>query len=294
MLALAAALALSQNPAPVKVLISVDMEGAAGLTHDDQVNPKGPDYAIGRRLMIGEANAAIRGAALGGATEVLVVDAHWSQINLVPDELLESVAVAREGKEATVPVTLFTGRPKPMGMMQGIDASFAAAVFVAYHPRAGTANGVLDHTWSSESIADVLVNGKSFGECGLNAALAGEFGVPVDFLSGDRAACEEARDLLGGIETVAVKEGIGRNAARTMLPGEARRAIEAGVKRGVERRREIRPLKVEGPVRLAVRFRNANQAFLASQVPGARLTGPEEVSAQAPNFLEAWRFFYAF
>jgi D-amino peptidase len=294
MLAAALLPLLAAQASPVKVLISVDMEGVAGLTHDDQVNPKGPDYAIGRRLMIGEANAAIRGAALGGATEVLVVDAHWSQINLVPDELLDSVAVPREGKEVFVPVSLFTGRPKPMGMMQGIDASFSAAVFVAYHPRAGTANGVLDHTWSFESIADVVVNGKSFGECGLNAALAGEFGVPVVFLSGDRAACEEARDLLGGIETVAVKEGIGRNAAHTMLPGEARRAIEAGVKRGIERRREMRPLKVEGPVRLSVRFRNSGQAFLASQVPGARLTGPEEVSAQAPSFLEAWRFFYAF
>src|SRR5262245_47716551 len=188
----AALLPLLAGQAPaVKVLISVDMEGVAGLTHDDQVNPKGPDYSIGRRLMIAEANAAIRGAAAGGATEVLVVDAHWSQINLVPDEVLDS-APGPDGKP--VPVTLITGQPKPMGMMQGIDASFAAAVFIGYHPRAGTENGVLDHTWSFEQIADVVVNGKSFGESGLNAALAGEFGVPAVFIAGDRAACDQARE----------------------------------------------------------------------------------------------------
>jgi D-amino peptidase len=243
--------------------------------------------------MIAEANAAIRGAGLGGATEIVVVDAHWSQINLVPDELLASAPNAR-GDPEMVPVTLITGRPKPMGMMQGIDASFAAAVFVAYHPRAGTENGVLDHTWSFESIADVVVNGKPFGESGLNAALAGEFGVPVVFVSGDRAACEQARELVGPIESVAVKEGIGRNAARTMLPAQARAAIEAGVKRGVERRKEFKPFRVEGPVRLSVRFRNADQAFRASQTPGARLSGPEEVSVETRTFLEAWQFFYAF
>jgi D-amino peptidase len=282
-----------QETAKLKVLISVDMEGVAGLVHDDQVNPQGPDYEMGRRLMTAEANAAIRGADAAGATEILLVDAHWNQRNLLVDQILDT-ARAPSGQVRRLPVTLITGRPKPMGMMEGIDASVDAVVCIGYHPRAGTENGVLDHTWSSARIADVRVNGSSFGESELNAALAGEFGVPVVFLSGDRAACEQARERLGAIETVAVKEGIGRSAARSMLPAQAARAIEEGVKRALERRKETRPFRVEGPVRLTVQFHSAEAAFEAAQMPGARLTAPTEVTAETKTFLEAWRFFWSF
>ncbi|HZM26289.1 MAG TPA: M55 family metallopeptidase, partial [Gemmatimonadales bacterium] len=161
----------------MRVYISVDMEGIAGVVHEDQTNPVDPrcaaEYARFRKLMTGEANAAVEGALAGGASQVVVNDSHWEMRNLLPEDLHEAAE-------------LLSGGPKRLSMLEGIEADFDAAVFIGYHAKAGTAGAILDHTMM-DAIRDVRLNGRSMGELGLNAALAGAHGVPVALVSGDRA-----------------------------------------------------------------------------------------------------------
>ncbi|HJS47741.1 MAG TPA: M55 family metallopeptidase, partial [Gemmatimonadales bacterium] len=189
----------------MRVYISVDMEGVAGVVHEDQTNPVDPrcaaEYARFRRLMTLEANAAVEGALDAGATRVVVNDAHWFMRNLLAEELHESAE-------------LVSGDPKPLSMMQGIADGFEAAFFVGYHAMAGTAEAVLDHTYT-DRVAAARLNGAPIGELGINAALAGAHGVPVALVTGDQAVAAEARALLGGgVATAVVKQAIGRQAAR--------------------------------------------------------------------------------
>src|SRR5512143_1801552 len=188
----------------MRVYLSIDMEGIAGVVHEDQTNPVDPrcasEYARFRRLMTLEANAAIEGALAGGATRVLVNDSHWTMRNLLAEEL-------HPGAE------LLSGGPKTWSMMEGIDRGWDLAALVGYHARAGTARAILDHTYT-DRILDVRLNGVSVGEIGINAALAGAFGVPVVLVSGDAATAAEARALLGdSVRTVVVKEAVSRDSA---------------------------------------------------------------------------------
>src|SRR5689334_11273004 len=193
----------------MRVYISVDMEGVAGVVHESQTDPVTPafaaEYARFRRLMTAEANAAVEGALAAGATRVLVNDSHWFMRNLLAEEL-------HPGAE------LVSGDPKPRSMMQGIDeqGGFDAALFIGYHARAGTRNAILDHTYA-DRIHDVRLNQQPVGELGLNAALAGLHGVPVGLVSGDSAVAAEAKDLLGeGVATVIVKAAVSRHAAKSV------------------------------------------------------------------------------
>src|SRR6266542_1531997 len=204
----------------MRIYISVDMEGIAGVVHEDQTNPVDPrcaaEYARFRKLMTGEANAAVEGALAAGATQFVVNDSHWDMRNLLPEELHEAAE-------------LLSGGPKRLSMLEGIERGFDAALFIGYHARAGTPRAVLDHT-IMDAVRDVRLNGRSMGELGLNAALAGAYGVPVALVSGDRATAEEARALLGrGIETVIVKEAVSRHAARSVAPAAARQLVRDGV-----------------------------------------------------------------
>ena len=144
----------------MRVYISVDMEGVAGVVHEDQTNPMeprcAPEYARFRRLMTAEANAAVQGAVDAGATRVLVNDSHWTMRNLLAEELHE---VAE----------LVSGGPKPRSMMEGIDGGFDAALCIGYHARAGTRHAILDHTYTDRLI-DVRLNGRSVGELGLQVS----------------------------------------------------------------------------------------------------------------------------
>src|SRR5512137_286362 len=176
---LVAALALAQPPAKkLKVFISVDMEGVSGLIHWDETGPEGPDYGLFMKLMTQEANAAIAGALEAGATEIVVRDAHDSARNILPDLLRPEARLIRE----------WNG---PLSMMEGIDRTFDAVVFIGNHARAGTPNAVLKHTMSL-SLFDVILNGVRVPEAAWNAAIAGYFDVPVVFVSGDSALCQQA------------------------------------------------------------------------------------------------------
>jgi len=210
----------------MRVYISVDMEGIAGVVHESQTDPTTPafaaEYGRFRRLMTAEANAAVEGALAAGATRVLVNDSHWFMRNLLAEELHQAAE-------------LVSGDPKPRSMVQDIDGGFDAALFIGYHARAGTRNAILDHTYA-DRIHDVRLNGKPVGELGLNAALAGVHGVPVALVSGDSAVATEAKDLLGqGVGTVIVKEAVSRHAAKSVAPAAACRMIREEVPRALKR-----------------------------------------------------------
>ena len=259
----------------LKVYISADMEGVTGMVSGSQVSSSGRDYSVGRELMIAETNTAIAAAFEAGATEVVVNDSHGSQTNLLPTKI-DRRAV------------LITGSPKPLGMMQGIDGSFDAVIFIGYHARASTVSGVLDHTFSGQ-LKHVRLNGQEVGEYGLNGSLAGHFGVPVVFISGDEAVLEQARELIPGIEGVAVKEAIGVTAARTLHPEEARERIAAGIKAALARRKGIQPVRLSQPVTLEIELARTSQADNAMLVPGMERISGRVVSYTAPNMVIAYK-----
>jgi len=263
----------------LKVLISADMEGIGGVsTWEVQADPKGREYEKFRRLMTQEVNAAIAGAVGAGATEVLVADSHGDGQN-IDIELLDKRA------------KLIRAWPRPLGMVQGIDSTFDAVVFVGYHAREGVAEAVLAHTDNGRVV--VKLNGVEVPEAGFEGAIAGDFGVPVVFLSGDQTICQEARELLGAIEIAAVKHAIGFYSAEMLPPEESQRLIREGVRRGVERRAEIRPYKISHPVKLEVRFNDVVIAELVSYLPGVERTSGNTIVFTGPDMTEVSKFFNA-
>jgi D-amino peptidase len=260
----------------MKVYISVDMEGISGVVAREHVDTEHKEYERFRRLMTGDANAAIRGAFEGGATEVVVNDAHSSMHNLLIEELHPSA-------------TLISGSPKPLSMMEGIAEGADMAFFVGYHARAGTAQGILDHTWSG-FVQDVYLNNRAVGEIGINAALAGHYGVPIALVTGDRATTEEAQALLGGVETVAVKAGVGRTAARCLPVELSHTRIAQAAQRAVARPGQ--PFVIEPPIALAVEFARTFQAELAALAPGVERTSGRRVEwtgDDVPTVYRTWR-----
>jgi D-amino peptidase len=260
----------------LKVFISVDMEGISGLINWDETTISGPDYPLFRRLMTEEANAAIAGALDAGAAEIVVRDGHDSARNILPDLLRPEAQLIRD----------WNG---PMSMMEGLDRTFDAVVFVGYHARAGTPDAVLKHTMSL-ALYDVILNGVRLPEAGWNAAIAGFFDVPVVFLSGDAAIAKQARDILGNIETVAVKEGMGR-AAKMLHPFKARELIQRGVTAALKNLKAYKPYKPAPPYKLDIVFADENQAQRASWVPGIVRTGERSVSYTSDDFMDVIKYF---
>ena len=268
----------------MRVYISIDMEGVAGVAHEDQTDPIEPrhagEYNRSRRLMTNEANAGIAGALEAGAEAVLVNDSHWLMRNLLAEELNPAAE-------------LLSGGPKRLSMVEGIDGGFDAAMFIGYHARAGTRNATIDHTYTSR-VYEARLNGEPVGELGLNAAMAGVHGVPVALVSGDQALAAEARALLGdGIETVVVKEAVGRFAARSLAPAVACERIRAGAAAALRRKHKL--LQIAPPIRLEVDFALTQMADMAELVPGSLRTGGRTVSYTGDDYREvfrAWRAMY--
>jgi D-amino peptidase len=265
------------SPEPLKVFISVDMEGISGVVDRDQTSATGQDYERFRKLMTAEANAAIDGARDAGATHIVVNDSHGSHRNLLIEEL-------------HAPAELISNSIKPMGMMAGLDDSYDAAIFIGYHAKASSAEGVLAHTGNGSTIADVRVNGRSVGEGGINIHAAGALGVPVVLVSGDQAAIAEVRELVPNIEGVQVKEAIGTAAARSLRPEEAARLIREGTARAIRRRGEIKPVPASLPARFEVSFTDPSLALMAEQIPTVERTGSHTIAFVAEDYLEGYRF----
>jgi len=268
----------------MRVYISVDMEGISGVVHEDQTDPIEPrhagEYNRFRRLMTGEANAAITGALDAGATSVVVNDSHWLMRNLLAEELHPAAE-------------LLSGGPKLLSMVEGIDTGFDAAMFIGYHARAGTARAIIDHTYTSR-VYEVRINGQPVGELALNAAIAGLHGVPVALVTGDQAMASEARSLLGDqVETVVVKESVGRFAARSLAPTVACQRIRTGAAAAL--RKKHVPFTFDSPIGVEVDFVESHMADMAELVPGSHRVGGRTVRYSGSDYLEvfrAWRAMY--
>src|SRR3972149_5100374 len=234
----------------MKILIATDMEGITGVTTWDQVTPGHAEYARFRRLMTQDVNAAIRGAFEAGAQEVLVTDGHWNGSNILVEELEPRAR-------------LNSGSPSPFSMVQGIDESVDGGMFIGYHARNGSPNAVLDHTWSSKTVANVWLNDILTGEYGLNAAVAGHFGVPVIMVSGDQTACAQVTELLGEMETALVKQATGRFSAECLNPQVTQELIFTSAMGAVARLEEGEapdPFVLGARVHVSVEFFESNMA----------------------------------
>lgn len=264
----------------LRIFISVDMEGATGIVHGDQLLPGQYDYGRGRDLLTRDVLSAVNAAlSIDGVEHVRVCDGHGTMRNL----LLERFP-------AKCDVVVGPASSKTLCQSEGLDESFHAVLYVGYHARAGTKGAVLPHTWVGSVIHEVRVNGVVFGECAINAALAGEFRVPPVFLSGDAAACREAREILGeDLVTVAVKEACGPRAAICKPPERTEGEIRLGVLEALSDVRHRKPFVVAGPVRFAIVFHQQAQAERAARRGTSERTGDREVTIVRPNYLEAVR-----
>jgi D-amino peptidase len=266
----------------LSVFVSVDMEGVAGITTLRQCTRGTDDYAWGRQLMTAEASAAVAGAADAGARRIVVSDSHADMGNLLPHELDPRA-------------DLIQGTPKlPWSMLAGIDATaepFSAAVFVGYHAGAGTEAAVLDHTYTG-AFTDVRVNGDAWNETHLNAALAGSFGVPVAFVSGDKACCEQAKERLPWVRTIAVKEGFGNRTGRSQSPSRAQAGIRGLVResiKAVEQGDAAEVWSPDGPFALEVDTVNTNVADAIALAPGSERCAPRTVRFDADDVPTIYR-----
>lgn len=276
-LALGAPAAAAAQQRPLKVFISADMEGVAGVVTGDQLGPGGFEYERFRRIMTGEVRAAIDGARDAGATEIVVADSHGNGENLLIEELPIDVTVVRSW-------------PRPLMMMQGIDSTFHAAVFIGYHASVANPQGVRAHTISSARLQDVRLNGRSVTEGAINAAIAAYFGVPVVAVSGDDAAVAEVRTAVGDIEGAVVKWSYSFHSARTLVPEAAVRLIREKVAAGVRRRADLRPMPLRVPVTLDVRFRFYRPAEMLAYLPIVERTDPHTIRYVGPDIIAISKF----
>lgn len=254
----------SRKTGPVKVYISVDMEGVAGISDWEQCVAGGDDYAYGRELLLGEVNAAIDGAVEAGATDILVNDAHSVMRNLPP------AALAHRAR-------YLSGRFKPLYMTQGLDASFDAAIFLGYHAAIETP-GVLSHTYNPKAIAAVRLGGTPTGEAGLNALVAQHYGVPIVAITGDQYVGDEAAPFCPGISHVQVKTSISRYAAEHLHPLEAREKIRDSIRSALDRRGSWRPPAIPLPADIEIDFLSPDMAEQATWIRGVRRLGPRTVA----------------
>jgi D-amino peptidase len=225
--------------------------------------------------MTEEVNAAILGAIEGGAKEIVVNDSHGDMRNILIEELHPQAQ-------------LISGSPKPYSMMQGIDASFDAVFFTGYHGIAGTANAILDHSFSSAAVRQIKLGNLVVGESGMNAALAGYFKVPVALVTGDGTAVAQVKRLIPQVETVAVKEAIGRVAARSYQPVEARRRIKDGAVRALKRAKDLKPFATARPVALEIEWHYTGMADRCMLIPGVTRVNPRTIGFKAKDAEQAY------
>ena len=234
----------------MKVWMSLDMEGVAGIVDWDQCRPGSQSYSLGCQLLQAEVNAAIDGAIAGGATEIVLNDSHSSMANLDPRLIAGNAQY-------------ISGRHKPMYMMQGLDASYDAVFFISYHGSMSS-SAVLSHTYNPRAIADVTLNGTVVGESGINALVAQAYGVPIVLITGDQTTADEAAPFCPGIEAVVVKQSWTRFASTGLHPVQARELIRVGARTALERLSSFTPPQIPMPATLEVRFHTGDFAEMAT------------------------------
>jgi D-amino peptidase len=260
----------------VKVYISVDAEGVAGISDWEQCIAGGDDYPLGRDLMLGEVNAAIDGAVEAGAEQILVNDSHSLMRNLPPGEL---------GGHASY----LSGRFKPLYMMEGLDASYDVALFLGYHAAMPTP-GVLSHTYNPRAIANVVLNGTVTGEAGINALVAQHHGVPVAVITGDQYVGPEAAPFCPGIDAIEVKNSVSRYAAEHLHPHIAQQRIREGVFRALSEPGAGPPV-LHLPATLEVQLVSPDMAEQATWLRGVERVTSTTVRFEDDDPLRLYRTF---
>jgi D-amino peptidase len=250
----------------LKVFISVDMEGLAGVVSGSECSSRGPDYDYFRKIMTKETNAAIEGALMAGAAEIVVRDGHGAKTNIIPGLLHRKAKLLRG----------VTNRPE--NMMLGIDETFDAVLFIGYHAKAGTEEGVLAHT-SSGNVMDLSVNGVSLPEGGYNALIAGLYDVPVVFVAGDNWICDQIRDLLGQVVTCETKIGMG-TAELGLHPDIVCEKIRKGVADALSDMSRFKPYEMTPPYTMALKVKKERELY-----PGANKTGEGEFVFMSSDLL---------
>lgn len=266
----------------MKVYISIDAEGVAGISDWDQIRTTGDDFALGRRLLLGELNAAIDGVVdFDPDAEIIVNDSHATMRNYPPDELHGTAQ-------------LIAGRHKPLYMMEGLDATFDAILFIGYHGSIGARNAILSHTYNPRAIWEVCIDGHPVGESALNGLVAAHYGVPIAFVSGDEATAQETRALAPEIVTAVVKTSHSRFAATNLHPTVARQLIRTGVRHALTQvgQRQMLPAYAT-PTRIDVTFLTADMAAACAIIRGVEILAdhPRTARATGENLLDLFRAF---
>jgi len=262
------------QPRGLKVHISVDMEGIAGVVTGDQLGPSGFEYGRFREFMTREAMAAVTAAKEAGATEIVVADAHGNGENLLIEQFPPDVKIVRSW-------------PRPLSMMGGLDRSFDAAIFIGYHASTTNPAGVRAHTFSSATLTRVALNGVEMTEGSWNAAIAGHFDVPIVMISGDDAAIAEVRKVVGDLEGAETKKALGFHSAVTVTPAAAQADIAAKVKAALARRASFRPYKPQGQIVVDVTFKHYMPAEVLAYLPLFERTSAHSVRFRARDMVEA-------
>lgn len=258
----------------LKVHISVDMEGVAGVVTGDQLGPTGFEYERFRQFMTKEALAAVQAAKDAGATEIVVADSHGNGQNLLIDQFPPEVRIVRSW-------------PRQLEMMGGLDETFDAAIFIGYHASTHNTTGVRAHTFSSATLTRVALNGVEMSEGSWNAAIAGHFGVPIIMMSGDDAAIAEVRKIVGPIEAAETKKSLSFHSALTLTPQAATDLIGQRVKAALARRAEFKPSRLQGPVTVEVSFKHYRAAETLAYLPLFERTGSHAIRFRAKDMVEA-------
>ncbi|HEX5631936.1 MAG TPA: M55 family metallopeptidase [Gemmatimonadales bacterium] len=267
-----AAPAAAQRPA--RIFISVDMEGIGGIGTPAMTNAAGKDYALGRRLMTDEVNAVVGAILQRGPAEILVNDSHGDMQNLLHTELDPRV-------------TYIQGAVKPLGMVEGLDSTFTAAIFLGYHARAGTVNGFLAHTGTG-AVKGLWLNDVEVGEGELNAAFAGSVGVPVILAAGDSAFVAQFTRTVPA-EGVVTKHAVTPQAARLMHPSVVRERLVTATRRALDARAGARPWVITSPVRVRLRLSDVTVTQILQAIPGVRQVDGYTVEVAVPTMADAYR-----
>ena len=257
-----------------KIYISADLEGVVGAVTGEQLGPGGFEYNRFREFMTAEVNAAITAARAAGATEILVADSHGNGQNLLIEKLPKDVKLIRSW-------------PRPLGMMEGIDSSFDGVIFTGYHASTDNPEGVRAHTFSSARLTSVKINGKVMTEGSWNAAVAGEFGVPVIMIAGDDAAVNEVKALIGNAEGAIVKESISFHSAKSLHPEAAYDLIAEKTSYAVKNIKKYKPYKIKGPLTVSVSFKNYQPSQILSYLKMFKRTDSHTIEFKAKNMIEA-------
>ena len=257
-----------------KIYISADLEGVVGAVTGEQLGPGGFEYNRFREFMTAEVNAAITAARAAGATEILVADSHGNGQNLLIEKLPKDVKLIRSW-------------PRPLGMMEGIDSSFDGVIFTGYHASTDNPEGVRAHTFSSARLTSVKINGKVMTEGSWNAAVAGEFGVPVIMIAGDDAAVNEVKALIGNAEGAIVKESISFHSAKSLHPDAAYDLIAEKTSYAVKNIKKYKPYKIKGPLTVSVQFKHYQPSQILSYLKMFKRTDSHTIEFKAKNMIEA-------